>query len=208
MKNFKSVIIILLSIIVIGGIAIYFWQKQNDEKNNYTSKHEITNNSITNETKNNTNVNKVSTNNKTAIIKEIDKIVLENAVENALIQNIAKGESSIKGNGTYAEGHKILGSEIKNNQIYAYVIAEYGIYELENNTCKTISAKSSPITIIFNIKNESTYEFFQYIKPNEEGDQTKWENSLKEMFPENLIDVAKNGETAEFYQRQIKNYLD
>ena len=57
-----------------------------------------------------------------------------------------------------AEGHKILKSEIKNNQIYAYVVAEYGVYKLENKikVYKDVNKKSK-ILNKQNSKNQKTH---------------------------------------------------
>ena len=42
--------------------------------------------------------------------------------------DIANDEFKNDGNYIYAEGHKILDFEVKNEEIYVYVVANYGLY--------------------------------------------------------------------------------
>ena len=143
--------------------------------------------------------------------KTINDNVLELSVKKALIEVVDernyKDVSNREGT-TGAEGHKVLKSEIKNNQIYAYVVAEYGVYKLENDEVTPVSASASPITLIFDMDEANGYKMIKYLVPSDEGDEA-WMTSLKEMFPENLISEATSvNYKDDFYQNQIKEYVE
>lgn len=186
MKKELKVLLIILILIVILGVGFFVWKSTQNTPDNSSI------NSIENPT--NTKVNDSS---------------LEPYVKQAII-DIAKKEIngySETDKGAYSEGHKILSSEIKNNQLYVYVVAEYGFYTLENEEISVVSASSSPITIIFNIEENNTYKMETYLLPSNDGDE-EWLNSLQEMFPANLINEVKNTNYKDsFYQNQIKSYL-
>lgn len=141
--------------------------------------------------------------------QDIPNIALELSVKRDLI-NIAKNEFPVDNNEKvrYAEGNKILGVENKNGQIYAYVVAEYGAYQLDNGIVVPISASAGPITLIYNVQENvgSGYVLDKYLKPSNDGDDA-WLASLKEMYPLDLIDDAKVDYADEFYRQQINFYL-
>lgn len=151
---------------------------------------------------------KINSNNTTASGK-INDNELELSVKKALIE-IANEEHykdvSDKTNTIPAEGHKILKAEVKDNQIYAYVVAEYGVYKLENNETTPVSASALPIVLVFNMETKQGYEMVKYLVPSD-GDS--WMSSLKEIFPEDLIKEATSIDYNEdLYRNQIKSYVE
>ena len=188
MSKGSKVFLILVIIIVIVGAGFFIWKNEENktEGNNIT----------------NTTTNEIS--------KRINDNVLEASVKKSLIEvvneKIYKDVSNREGT-TVAEGHKILRSEIKDNKIYAYVVAEYGVYKLEDGEVTPVSASASPITIIFDFDDETNiYKMSKYLTPSDEGDDA-WLSSLKEMFPADLIDSAKSvNYKDDYYQNQIKEY--
>lgn len=137
--------------------------------------------------------------------EKINDTVLELSTKKAIIQ-IANKEFEIEDIGvvSYAEGHKILGYEIKNDKINAYVVAEYGVYNINDKT--PMSASASAIKLIFS-KNEieGYYNLVDYKIPE---DGKNYEKTLKEIFPENLIkDATAANYSDKFYQEQIQSYL-
>lgn len=111
-------------------------------------------------------------------------------------------------NNHYAEGHKILKAEKKDGKIYAYVVAEYGLYELKDGVVTVTNAAARPLTLIYEVKEGDVMEYVltQYMKTEDGGDDV-WLASLQKMFPEDLIDSAKVDYSDEFYQKQIRNYF-
>ena len=192
MSQGSKILLVLAIILVVIGAGFFIWK--NTEKKDVENKVNYSN--IINEVVNTTN-------------KTINDNMLEDSVKKALIEVINEKhykDVSNENGTTGAEGHKILKSEIKNNQIYAYVIAEYGIYKLENNEVIPVSASASPITLIFDMDETNGYKMVKYVVPSDAGDEA-WMASLKEMFPEDLISAAKSVNYKEdFYQNQIKEY--
>lgn len=140
--------------------------------------------------------------------KTIDEQKLESAIKEALIGLAKKETVSLKNNtNEYAEGHIILKSEIKDDTIYAYILARYGVYELKDNKPSIVSGSSTPITVIFKNGNSNKYELNKLIQPK---DGSEYNSSLKEMFPEELIDSTKklsNGTYEEEFNKQIMEYI-
>lgn len=190
MKKGRRVLLILFIIIVVVGIAFLLWKK-GILKIDFSIN---TNNTVS------------DTNNQT-----VNDTVLELSVKKALIEVVNEKhykDITDKTGTTAAEGHKILRSEIKDNQIYAYVVAEYGVYQLEKGKSTPVSASASPITLILDRKEENGYTMIKYLLPSDGGDAA-WLSSLKEMFPADLIDEARAvNYTDDFYQNQIKSYLE
>lgn len=191
MSKSSKILLILLVVVVAVGVGIFIWKNNETKQNNAN---------ITTNTSINTNTNS----------KKINDNVLELSVSKALIEvvnddyykNVSSKEGTIA-----AEGHKILKSEIKDNQIYAYVVAEYGVYKLENNEVVPVSASASPITLIFDMEESNGYKKIKYLVPSDAGDE-EWLTSLKEMFPADLIDESKSiNYKDDFYQKQIKAYI-
>lgn len=182
MSKESKILLFLLIIVVIVGAGFFIWRNVDGKLNS-----------------NNTASEKINDN------------MLELSVKKALIE-IANEEYykdvSDKTNTTPAEGHKILKAEIKDNQIYAYVVAEYGVYKLENNETNTVSATATPIVLIFNMETEHGYELAKYLVPKD-GDDEVWMTSLKEIFLEDLIKEATSvNYKDEFYRKQIESYVE
>lgn len=198
MSNGSKILLVLAIILVVIGAG--FLIGKNIEKKDVENK-VVNNGSFSDIIDEYTN-----TNNKT-----INDNMLEDSVKKALIEVVNEKHYKDVNNkeGTIgAEGHKILKSEIKNNQIYAYVVAEYGVYKLENNEINPVSASASPITLIFDINETDEYKMVKYVVTSDEGDEA-WMASLKEMFPEDLISEATSvNYKDDFYQNQIKKYVD
>lgn len=138
--------------------------------------------------------------------KEINENVLEMSATKAIME-IANKEFKMEDAsvGAYAEGHKILGSEMKEDKIYAYVVTEYGIFSIK--TKESISASALPIALIFEKEEKDGYYKLTDYKTPEEGEN--FEKSLKELFPEDLIKEATSTNYQDkFYQEQIAAYLN
>ena len=181
MSKGSKILLFLLIIVVIVGAGFFIWRNVGGKLNS-----------------NNTAGEKINDN------------VLELSVKKALIE-IANEEyyndASDKTNLTPAEGHKILKAEVKDNQIYAYVVAEYGVYSLENNEATPASATATPIVLVFNMGTEQGYEMAKYLVPKD-GDDEAWMTSLKEIFPEDLIKEATSIDYKDsFYRNQIESYV-
>ena len=80
--------------------------------------------------------------------KEPNRNVLEMSVRQSLI-DIANDEFKNDGNYIYAEGHKILDFEVKNEEIYVYVVANYGMFNENNNELSSVNSKKCTLTMIY-----------------------------------------------------------
>ena len=69
----------------------------------------------------------------------------------------------------YAQGHKIVASEIKDEKIYAYVLVKFGTFEkVGKKQCKSMDITTEPITFVFyNVKNSWGFYDFDELKENE-----------------------------------------
>lgn len=87
--------------------------------------------------------------------------VLELSVKKSIIE-IASDKYQNDGNYIYAESHKILDYEVKNNEIYVYVATNYGI--LNKDGCEVVQDTKDIMTMIYKKgKNDSgTYELKEY----------------------------------------------
>ncbi len=144
------------------------------------------------------------------IIGEIDEAKLQNFIKNELIKLAQKDFSSNKtSNNVYAEGHTILKSEVKDsNKIYSYVLAEYGVYSVNNITKPESEGGSSvPLTFVIEVSESGEYNILE-IKEPEDG--MGYYDSLKEMFPEDLLKATEdlnNGKYREEFDKQILEYI-
>lgn len=137
--------------------------------------------------------------------KDIDDDMLELAVKFALIKNVGvdtKGcDFRDDDNAKWAEGHKILKSELKDNKINVYLLATLGTYSITNGVRKDICGEAGPILLTF----DKDYNFISYKQP---ADGEGYTESLKELFPTDIIDEALNYNFKDtFYETQINSYL-
>lgn len=125
--------------------------------------------------------------------QEPNKNVLEISVKKSLI-DIANEEYEKVDNGEYAECHKILDYEVKNNKIYVYVVAQYGIFVKNENEISSVDSKKVTLTIVYdNNKNiEGTYEQVE----------------LNELIPDNLKNKSAVDFNDDYYNNQLNNYLN
>ena len=95
--------------------------------------------------------------------KEPNNNVLEMSVKKTLI-DIANKEFKNNNNYTYAECHKILDSEIKENDIYVYVSTNYGLFSETENKLTSVDSKQVSLTLIYkkDKTKEGTYELKSY----------------------------------------------
>jgi len=143
--------------------------------------------------------------------------ILEDLVKSALMVITQEEFGELDKEGTkYAEGHKILRTEINGNKLYAYVVAQYGIYEVRviagHEKPYALEVSEKPIVLVFNVEeentedNESRYVFYKSYK-TQESESGVDVDSLETLFPEDLIDDVKVDYSDDFYQKQIKSYL-
>lgn len=125
--------------------------------------------------------------------KEPNSNILEMSVKKSLIDE-ANEEYEITDHGDYAECHKILDYEVKNNKIYVYVVAQYGIFAKNENEINAVDSKEVTLTIIYeNSKNsDGTYKQLE--------------------FSESIPDEFKNKNNIDFnddyYNNQLNSYLN
>ena len=124
--------------------------------------------------------------------KEPNNNVLEMSVKKSLI-DIANNEYKNNGNYIYAESHKILDSEIKNDEIYVYVVANYGLFNKNNNEISSVDSKESTLTMIYKKGKDNTgiYELKEY-KENE--------------IPDNLKEKANVNYEDTYFKEQLNSY--
>jgi len=155
------------------------------------------------------------------VTPRINADALEVAVKDAILTIAHEEFGDIKENGVkYAEGHKVLRSEINGGKAYAYTVAEYGQYKIQapESTEKPtpVSATTAPMVLVFTVeevesndnknKTEKKYVYYRsYIVEGE--DDAAWEYSLETFFPMDLVDAAKVDYADDFYQNQIRAYL-
>lgn len=124
--------------------------------------------------------------------KEPNRNVLEMSVRQSLI-DIANDEFKNDGNYIYAESHKIIDSEVKGDEIYAYVVANYGLFN--QNSCEVVKDTKNTLTLIYKKEKnkEGVYELKEY-KENSVPDK------LKEKINVNFEDT--------YYKSQLKLYCN
>jgi hypothetical protein len=129
---------------------------------------------------------------------------LNEAIKTSLIVNIATDETvglTRNSNTFYAEGHNVLKTENTEDGIVVYLTAIIKTFVIKNGEYINTSSIYNPIKITFN----KSYEFVSFEMPNSED----WENSLKEIFPSDLVTSASSVDyRIDFYEDQIKNYLN
>ena len=103
--------------------------------------------------------------------KEPNSNVLEMSVRKSLI-DIANDEFKNDGNYIYAESHKIIDFEVKGDEIYAYVVANYGLFN--QNNCEVVNDTKNTLTLIYKKEKnkEGIYELKEY-KENSVPDKLK-----------------------------------
>lgn len=119
--------------------------------------------------------------------------VLEMSVKKSLI-DIANDEYENDGNYIYAEGHKILGSEVKNDEIYVYVAANYGIFTQNENGLNSINSKKNTLTMI-------------YIKDKNESEIYELKEYKEDSIPNNLKNEANVNYDDEYFKNQLNSYI-
>ena len=80
--------------------------------------------------------------------KEPNSNILEMSVKKSLI-DIANNEFENDNNYIYAESHKILDYEVKNDEIYVYVVANYGLVDKDNNELNSVNSQKGTLTMIY-----------------------------------------------------------
>lgn len=122
--------------------------------------------------------------------KEPKKAILEMSVKKSLI-DISQEKYKNNDNNIYAESHKILDYEVKNDKIYVYVVTNYGI--LDQNTCQLVNNTKDTLTMIYkkNKNSEGIYELKEYK-----------ENSI----PTKLKDKANVNYEDNYYKSQLNSY--
>ena len=81
------------------------------------------------------------------INKEPNNTVLEASVRKAIL-DIAYEKYENTDNNLYAESHKIIDFEVKGDEIYAYVVANYGLFN--QNNCEVVNDTKNTLTLIYN----------------------------------------------------------
>lgn len=126
--------------------------------------------------------------------KEPNRNVLEMSVRQSLI-DIANDEFKNDGNYIYAESHKILDFEVKNDEIYVYVVANYGMFNENNNELSSVNSKKGALTMIYKKDKNNTgiYELKEY-KENE--------------IPDNLKEKANVNFEDAYFKEQLNSYCN
>ena len=105
------------------------------------------------------------------INKEPNNTVLEASVRKAIL-DIAYEKYENTDNNLYAESHKIIDFEVKGDEIYAYVVANYGLFN--QNNCEVVNDTKNTLTLIYKKEKnkEGIYELKEY-KENSVPDKLK-----------------------------------
>lgn len=133
-------------------------------------------------------------------------------IEQAVSQAIKnKGENAYLKGEVATEGHIILETEEKNNEVKAYTLSSFGYFGFENGIFTKISGSGAIPTVITFSKNTNTgYSLINYKEPIDGEDYAA---SIKEMFPERLWDKVLKydnkdySKLAESQETQAKEYL-
>ena len=107
-----------------------------------------------------------------------------------------------------AEGHRLIGSEVKDNQLYVYVNALYCYYKFNNKNELILStATAGPLVLVFDIVDAANYRYNHVIEP-----PTGCGNipCAEIVFPKSLVkkSLKHSDFRVEFYQSQIRHYLN
>lgn len=126
--------------------------------------------------------------------KEPNRNVLEMSVRQSLI-DIANNEFKNDDNYIYAEGHKILDFEVKNEEIYVYVVANYGLFDKDNNELNSVDSKKGAITMIYKKDKNNTdiYELKEY---------------KEDEIPDNLKEKANVNYEDTYFKEQLNSYCN
>lgn len=126
--------------------------------------------------------------------KEPNRNVLEMSVRQSLI-DIANDEFKNDGNYIYAEGHKILDFEVKNDEIYVYVVANYGMFNENNNELSSVNSKKCTLTMIYKKDKNNTgiYELKEY---------------KEDEIPDNLKEKANVNFEDTYFKEQLNSYCN
>ena len=128
------------------------------------------------------------------INKEPNRNVLEMSVRQSLI-DIANDELKNDGNYIYAEGHKILDFKVKNEEIYVYVVANYGLFDKDNNELNSVDSKKGALTMIYmkDKNNTGIYELKEY---------------KEDEIPDNLKEKANVNYEDTYFKEQLNSYCN
>ena len=200
-QNDNKRIIIFLILIIIGlvGFIVYdkIISKDNVDKINVEVKEENKNEVIKENKDFSINMDLIEKNIKIALTKKVPYTSSENA---GTAIGLAYTEAYYD---VVAEGHKTLGTELKENKIYVYVLGYIQAYKTENGKYESGPAVSAPFVLIF----DKDYEFESYLMP-EDGDMYFY--SLKKIYPTNLAEQAINEQGRwidDNVNEQINSYL-
>lgn len=126
--------------------------------------------------------------------KEPNNTVLEMSVRKSLI-DIANDEFKNDGNYIYAESHKILDSKVKKDEIYVYVVANYGMFNENNNELSSVNSKKCTLTMIYKKDKNNTgiYELKEY---------------KEDEIPDNLKEKANVNFEDTYFKEQLNSYCN
>ena len=95
--------------------------------------------------------------------KDPNPNVLEMSVKKSII-DIANNEYKNDGHYTYAENHDIQDYKLKNNNIYVYVAADYGLFSQNGKKLKSYKSRKSHFTLVYKDKKNKNgiYELKNY----------------------------------------------
>ena len=126
--------------------------------------------------------------------KDPKEAILEMSVKKSLM-DIATIEYENKENYIHAESHKILDSEIKNDKIYVYVVANYGLFAKSEHKLSSADTKRTTMTMIFEKnKNESGIYTLEEYKEN--------------TIPDYLKKKASVNYEDDYFQKQLDRYYN
>lgn len=121
---------------------------------------------------------------------------LDNMVSNALLSN---NQGKYLDGECTAEGHIILGSEVKDNETLVYVLTMYGEYGFQDDNFVKVSGSGTiPAVIVFS-------EDGNLSKINWPEDGSKYAESIKDMFPKayhNRVLSIKDKDTEELEKQE------
>ncbi|MCX8001337.1 MAG: transcriptional regulator [Anoxybacillus mongoliensis] len=131
-------------------------------------------------------------------------------VETAVSEAI-KEHGKTYGKGEYiTEGHIILGTEQKGNEVKAYTIASIGVFEFQDGIFTIVSGSGAiPTVMTFSIDEHGQYKLIAYEEPLD-GDA--YAKSIKRMFPKKhhsqvLYAEKYYDELVKQQERQAQEYL-
>lgn len=124
--------------------------------------------------------------------KEPNSNILEMSVKKSLI-DIANNEFKNDNNYIYAESHKILDFEVKNDEIYVYVVANYGLLDKDNNELNSVNSQKGTLTMIYTKDKNNTgiYELKEY---------------KEDEIPDNLKEKANVNFENNYFKKQLSSY--